>query len=103
MCPIATMPHLLASLLIFGAAPQAAEQQKPATHKVYKDLDPSCDDPVGLTVDPVDVVHRIDEKIYGHFLEHIYPSVNGGLWGALVWDRSSEGGGGPLHRQAVRP
>jgi alpha-N-arabinofuranosidase len=39
------------------------------------------------------VVNRIDEKVYGHFLEHIYHSCNGGLWGELVWDRSFEGGG----------
>lgn len=36
------------------------------------------------------VVNLIDEKIYGHFLEHIYHSVNGGLWGELVWNRSFE-------------
>jgi len=46
-----------------------------------------------LTVDPQRVVNRIDEKVYGHFLEHIYHSCNGGLWGDLVWDRSFEGGG----------
>ena len=39
------------------------------------------------------MVNRIDEKVYGHFLEHIYHSCNGGLWGELVWDRSFEGGG----------
>jgi alpha-L-arabinofuranosidase len=39
------------------------------------------------------VLNPIDEKVYGHFLEHIYHSVNGGLWGDLVWDRSFEGGG----------
>ena len=41
--------------------------------------------------------HAIDEKVYGHFLEHIYNSVNGGLWGELVWNRSfemMEGSGG---------
>lgn len=33
---------------------------------------------------------RIDERVYGHFLEHIFHSVNGGLWGEMVWDRSFE-------------
>jgi len=48
---------------------------------------------VSLTVHPDRVVNRIDEKVYGHFLEHIYHSCNGGLWGELVWDRSFEGAG----------
>ncbi len=48
---------------------------------------------VSITMDPDRVLHRIDEKIYGHFLEHIYHSCNGGLWGELVWNRSFEGGG----------
>ena len=48
---------------------------------------------VALTVHPDRVVSDVDEKVYGHFLEHIYHSVNGGLWGELIWDRSFEGGG----------
>jgi alpha-N-arabinofuranosidase len=48
---------------------------------------------VSLTVHPDRVLNRIDEKVYGHFLEHIYHSCNGGLWGELIWDRSFEGGG----------
>jgi alpha-N-arabinofuranosidase len=43
-----------------------------------------------ILIDPSKVEGRIDEKIYGHFLEHIYHSVNGGLWGELVWNRSFE-------------
>ncbi len=43
-----------------------------------------------VTVDPQKVLHRVDEKIYGHFLEHIYHSVHGGLWGEMVWNRSFE-------------
>src|SRR5262249_55476544 len=43
-----------------------------------------------LTIDPSQVVGRVDEKIYGQFLEHIYPSVTGGLGGELVWQRSLE-------------
>ena len=43
-----------------------------------------------ISVDADKVVGGIDERIYGHFLEHIFHSVNGGLWGELVWDRSFE-------------
>ncbi len=49
-----------------------------------------------LTAYPDSVVNRIDEKVYGHFLEHIYHSCNGGLWGELVWDRSFEGDGASI-------
>ena len=45
---------------------------------------------VRLTVDASRVTGRIDERIYSHFLEHIYHSCNGGLWGDLVWNRSFE-------------
>ncbi|MCF7668538.1 MAG: DUF1080 domain-containing protein [Verrucomicrobia bacterium] len=45
---------------------------------------------IELTANPDNVTAQIDEKIYGHFLEHIYHSVNGGLWGELVWNRSFE-------------
>ena len=48
---------------------------------------------VSVTVHPERILNRIDEKVYGHFLEHIYHSCNGGLWGELLWDRSFEGGG----------
>ncbi len=41
-------------------------------------------------VNPGRVLNRIDEKVYGHFLEHIYHSANNGLWGDLVWNRSME-------------
>ena len=47
---------------------------------------------VRLTVNTGTVLHGIDEKIYGQFLEHIYHSVNGGLWGDVVWNRSFEEG-----------
>jgi len=42
------------------------------------------------TINPQRVLNRIDEKVYGHFFEHIYHSANGGLWGELVWNRSFE-------------
>jgi len=45
---------------------------------------------ISLSIDPTKIESQIDERIYGHFLEHIYHSVNGGLWGELVWNRSFE-------------
>ena len=45
---------------------------------------------VKLSTDAKQEINRIDEKVYGHFLEHIYHSCNGGLWGELVWNRSFE-------------
>ena len=47
---------------------------------------------VELSINANKVVQRIDERIYSHFLEHIYNSCNGGLWGELVWNRSLEAG-----------
>ncbi len=48
---------------------------------------------VSLTLHPNQVVNDVDVKVYGHFLEHIYHSCNGGLWGELIWNRSFEGSG----------
>lgn len=45
---------------------------------------------VHLKVDTTQVVRQIDPKIYGQFLEHIYHSVDGGVWGEVVWNRSFE-------------
>jgi alpha-N-arabinofuranosidase len=45
---------------------------------------------ITLTVHPNEVLNPIDINVYGHFLEHIYHSVNGGLWGELIWNRSFE-------------
>jgi alpha-N-arabinofuranosidase len=45
---------------------------------------------VHLKVDTTQTLHSIDPKIYGQFLEHIYHSVNGGVWGEVVWNRSFE-------------
>ena len=45
---------------------------------------------VSLTVNTGAVLHGIDEKIYGQSLEPVYHSVNGGLWGDVVWNRSFE-------------
>jgi alpha-N-arabinofuranosidase len=51
---------------------------------------PAGETVVRLTINPAQVIHRVDEKIYAHFLEHIYHSVHGGLWGEMVWNRSFE-------------
>ena len=47
---------------------------------------------VNASIDTQKTIHKIDERIYSHFLEHIYNSCNGGLWGELVWNRSLEAG-----------
>jgi alpha-L-arabinofuranosidase len=46
--------------------------------------------PVSLTINTNKTIGQIDENIYGHFLEHIYHSCNGGVWGDLVDSRSFE-------------
>lgn len=51
---------------------------------------------VTLTVDSQKVLHQVDPRVYGQFLELIYHSCNGGLWGDIVWNRSFDelpGGG----------
>ena len=53
-------------------------------------LAPTFAQPVHLKVDTTQVVHEIDPRIYGQFLEHIYHSVDGGVWGEVVWNRSFE-------------
>lgn len=45
---------------------------------------------VELAIDPAATLHRVDPRIYGHFLEHIYHACNGGLWGEMIWNRSFE-------------
>ncbi len=47
---------------------------------------------VKLTVNSDKVIKQVDERIYGQFLEHIYHSIHGGLWGEIVWNRSFEEG-----------
>ncbi|AQQ08304.1 Intracellular exo-alpha-(1-_5)-L-arabinofuranosidase [Sedimentisphaera cyanobacteriorum] len=41
-------------------------------------------------IDTSNILHKVDINVYGHFLEHIYHSVNGGLWGEMIWNRSFE-------------
>ncbi len=58
---------------------------------------PTCADEsapvkVDAAIDSQEVVRKVDERVYSHFLEHIYNSCNGGLWGELVWNRSLEAG-----------
>lgn len=54
----------------------------------------SAQDPtvVNASINSKNCIQQIDERIYSHFLEHIYNSCNGGLWGELVWNRSLEAG-----------
>jgi len=52
-------------------------------------LAPAFAQPVHLKIDTTQVVREIDPKIYGQFLEHIYHSVNGGVWGEVVWNAAS--------------
>ena len=49
-------------------------------------------EPMNVTVNAGKKLNDIDERVYSHFLEHIYNSCNGGLWGDLVWNRSFEAG-----------
>ncbi len=70
---------VIASIALCSLAVMAAEPQK-----------------VSLSVDPQRIQHRIDPRVYGQFLELIYHSCNGGLWGDIVWNRSFDvlpGGG----------
>ncbi len=57
-------------------------------------LSVACAGDVPLIIQADKVVGRVDEKIYSHFLEHIYHSCNGGLWGEMIWNRSFEVGAG---------
>jgi alpha-N-arabinofuranosidase len=67
----------LALVLVLSATPIVAAQDDAPVEISY-------------TVNPGRILNQIDEKIYGHFFEHIYHSANGGLWGELVWNRSFE-------------
>ncbi len=51
---------------------------------------PSAPERIVYTVDAARTVGRIDPGIYGQFLEHIFNSVHGGLWGDLVRNPSLE-------------
>src|ERR1035437_7308387 len=51
---------------------------------------PSNNGFVSLTIHADQVTGQIDRGIYGQFLEHIYHSCNGGIWGDVVWNRSFE-------------
>ncbi|MBM3472110.1 MAG: DUF1080 domain-containing protein [Armatimonadetes bacterium] len=44
-----------------------------------------------LTIDPAKVIRTIHPHVYGHFLEHIYHSVEGGLFGELLANRAFVG------------
>ena len=79
--------NLLASKLLWLAASMALLGPVPC---VAAETAANGVPPMTLSIDPTKTVNSIDERVYGHFLEHIYHSCNGGLWGDLVWDRSFE-------------
>ncbi len=43
-----------------------------------------------ISIDTARQVGRVDERLYGFLLEHLYHSVSNGLWGECVWNRSFE-------------
>ena len=45
---------------------------------------------VEVMMNPGKVERRIDRKVYGFLLEHLYHSVSNGIWGENVWNRSFE-------------
>lgn len=45
---------------------------------------------VEVKINPGKVEKRIDRKVYGFLLEHLYHSVSNGIWGENVWNRSFE-------------
>lgn len=45
---------------------------------------------VDIRLDPDKIENRINNKVYGFLLEHLYHSVSNGLWGENVWNRSFE-------------
>lgn len=47
-------------------------------------------DGADIRVDVNRVENRINPKLYGFLLEHIYHSVSNGIWGENVWNRSFE-------------
>lgn len=45
---------------------------------------------IEVQINPDKIENRINDKIYGFLLEHLYHSVSNGLWGENVWNRSFE-------------
>ncbi len=45
---------------------------------------------VDIRLNPDKIENRINDKVYGFLLEHLYHSVSNGLWGENVWNRSFE-------------
>src|SRR5205085_5029128 len=72
------MKRLLATLSVLLTASVALGQTAPTQ--------------VALSINADKVIKPVDVLLYGHFLEHIYHSAHGGLWGELVWNRSFEEG-----------
>jgi len=87
--PPAAIPALFLGL---AAAAWSAPRTRPSDHPVSS---PLADLPEGITarlsIDPGKPVKQIHPHIYGHFLEHIYHSVEGGLFGELLANRAFVG------------
>lgn len=47
-------------------------------------------DTIKVEIDSNRTINRIDNKIYGFLLEHIYHSASNGIWGENIWNRSFE-------------
>ena len=54
-----------------------------------------AEEEVALTIDPDRLENRIEVGIYGQFLEHIFNSVHGGLWGDMLLNGSLQPAAGP--------
>lgn len=76
--------HFLILYLIVGHTCQTANSQSIEKTVRNQKL------PVEIQINPEKIENRIDEKLYGFLLEHIYHSVSNGIWGENVWNRSFE-------------
>lgn len=79
---------LLAGILLGCHQPGGAQTSASgALHPLSGTQEPV---PVEVTLHPDRVENRIDRRVYGFLLEHLYHSVSNGLWGENVWNRSFE-------------
>jgi alpha-N-arabinofuranosidase len=72
---------LFCALMFFGGTTQANNRKL-----LY-------DTTVNITVNAAKVTGIVNKNIYGYLLEHIYHSINGGLWGEMLASRSFEPAG----------
>ncbi len=60
-------------------------------------------DPVAITIHTDKTTKTIDKRIYGQFLEHIFNSVHGGLWGDQILNGTLELAPAPANGVGTRP